>query len=195
MKKILCTLLLFALFSAVRAQGGADTALQNRLERYLRLNREQKFDSLMAYVHPALFRQIPRESLLQFFKKTFDNDDMRVIVDSAVVSSVSAPFTFREAQFRKVDYRMVLTLKLKDSSITALPENIGRVTGTLQTAFPGSQVSYLPFSHDFQVKAPNFLFAIKDRPSAPWMFLGYQKNEEFVKKLFPQEVIDHFHLL
>jgi hypothetical protein len=39
------------------------------------------------------------------------------------------------------------------------------------------------------------MFAIKDNELSDWMFLGYQKNEEMIKLLYPQEVIDHFKLL
>jgi len=38
------------------------------------------------------------------------------------------------------------------------------------------------------------LIAIKDNPQTPWLFLGDNGNNETVKKLFPQEVIEHFKL-
>jgi hypothetical protein len=47
----------------------------------------------------------------------------------------------------------------------------------------------------FIVKGSDFMFAIKDKPQAQWMFLGYQKNPDMINALYPKDVIAHFKLL
>ena len=161
----------------------------------MQLNREARFDELMDYVHPSLFTLASREQMLEFFKKSFDNEVMHMNIDSIAVLKSSPDFKEGNTIYRKIDYWMSVTIAFKDSQMVNDPDFASKTNDLLKVGFPNSQIHYNSASHAFNIGTTNMLIAIRDMPTHPWYFLGYQKNEAFLKKLFPQSVIDHFSLL
>ena len=185
-------LLCLSLFSL--AQTG-DAELDKRLNEYLQINKELRFEAIMDYIHPVLFTIVPKANILEVFKKSFDNEEMNIGIDSILISSISAEFKVKEAVYRKVDYRMRLNIRMKDSSSLKEPEFIKIMTGALEAGFPGSTVKFHEPEGLFDINTPTMMFAIRDKPGSPWMFLGFQKNETLIKAIYPEEVISHFKLL
>ena len=185
-------LLCLSLFS--QAQSG-DAELDKRLNEYLRINKELRFEAIMDYIHPVLFTIVPKANILEVFKKTFDNEEMSIRIDSILPSAISSEFQVKEAVYRKVDYRMRLSIRMKDSSSLREPEFIKIMTGALEAGFPGSTVKFHQAEGLFDINTPTMMFAIRDKPGTLWMFLGFQKNEALLKAIYPAEVIRHFKLL
>src|SRR5688572_20376705 len=109
---ILCAL--FINFLAV----AQDSKLKTRLDEYMRLNRELNFERLMDYVHPKLFTLAPREQLISYFKNIYDNEEMKIRIDSATISAISPVYKLTPGFYHKVDYKMRLTLILNDTAVT-----------------------------------------------------------------------------
>ena len=192
-KKILILVLLCqSLFSL--AQSG-DAELDKRLNEYLQINKDLRFEAIMDYIHPVLFTIVPKANILEVFKKTFDNEEMSIRIDSILPSAISSVFQVKEAVYRKVDYRMRLSIRMKDSSSLREPEFIKIMTGALEAGFPGSTVKFHQAEGLFDINTPTMMFAIRDKPGTLWMFLGFQKNEALLKAIYPAEVIRHFKLL
>ena len=194
MKKQLYLLAAFFFSLVACAQQPADS-FNMRLENYMRLNREANIQAIMDYVHTSLFKHVDRNSMVQSFQQFFNNAQQRISIDSTTIQSVSPVFTWHDTAYRKVNYEMSITLRVKDSAKLNDPVFISQLTHALQTGFEGSTVYFNPLNKFFGIRTSSLMIAIKDKPSAPWMFLGYQKNEAFLKALFPEEVIRHFGLL
>jgi hypothetical protein len=170
-----------------------DTSLTRRLKEYTSLSRELKFVELMEYMHPSLFDLAPKEQLIEIFRNVYDNDAMKITIEKLENRSISDPFILKGVKYCKVDYSMVMNMKFKDDKLSDSAAIITMVA-KLQEGLPGKEVSYDASGKQFVVKGSDVLFAIKDNPQAPWLFLGYDGNNEMVKKLFPQELIEHFKL-
>lgn len=186
---------LIAVFSIgfVSAQSNSDTSLQNRIDVYMRLNRELKFDELMDYTHPKIFELVPRNQLVEVFKGAFNNPDFQMTLDSTFILEVSEPFVFDKTNYKKITYRMVAGLKFKDSSLVTEDEDIDEIKKNLERGFPGGMIAFNKATGWFNINTTTIMFAIKE-PAKPWMFLGYEQNSPQLLKLYPPEVIAHFKL-
>jgi hypothetical protein len=195
MKKIPALLLIVLSFSFSQAQKPVDKLFEQRLETYLQLNRELKFEALMEYVHPSLFKLADKKQLVQVFKNTYDNGQIRILIDSTLITAISADFKNDSALYRKIDYRMSLRLFIKDTAALSDQGYVTRLGESLKLGFPNGDIRFNKSERIFEIAAPSIMFAIRDNPASPWMFLGFQKNEAFIKALYPPAVIEHFHLL
>ena len=192
MKKL--SYLIIILLASFAGFSQTDTSLTRRLKEYNRLSKEAKFEELMEYMHPSLFDLAPKEQLIEAFKNIYENEAMKITIEKIESRSISDPLTLNGAQYRKVDYDMVLNMKFKDESKLSDSSTIKTMVSSLQEALAGKEVSYNASSKQFVIKGSDIVIAIKDNSSTPWLFLGYDGTNELVKKLFPPEMIEHFKL-
>jgi hypothetical protein len=193
MIKLSFTLALLLSVSVVSAQ--ADTSFKKRLNVFMKLNRDMDFDGMMNYIHPSIFKIAPREQIVEVFKNSFDNQMIKMSIDSLFILKISSDFRLGDTVYRKVDYGMLATLKFKDTSLKSDTAFISRTTENLKKGFADGTITYNQAMDAFEIRTNTLLIAIKDGPSVPWMFLGYQKNEDLLRQIFPAEVISHFKLL
>src|SRR5438067_11578732 len=68
MKKFL---LLAALLPAIfcSAQSKDDAAFKQRLEEYMRLTRQLRFEEIMNFTHPSMFAIVPKDQLVTMYTK------------------------------------------------------------------------------------------------------------------------------
>jgi len=191
MKKL--SYLIIVLLVSVTGFSQTDTSLTRRLKEYTRLSKELNFVELMEYMHPSLFDLAPKEQLIELFKNVYDNESMKITIEKLENRSISDPFTLKGVKYCKIDYSMVMNMKFKDDKLSDSTA-INTMVSKLQEGLPGKEVSYDANGKQFVVKGSDILFAIKDNPQSPWLFLGYDGNNELVKKLFPEELIEHFKL-
>ncbi len=192
MPKIISLISFFLL--AITGFAQPDTALSKRLEEYIRLNKELKFEELMEYIHPSLFKLAPKDQLIEVFKKVYDNDEMKISIDNLEKRSISDLYALNGVQYHKVDYYMVMRMKFKDESKTLDSSFVNSMTTSLEAALPKKKVSYDAAGNQFFIKGTDVLMAIKDSPKSNWLFLGYDAGNEIIKQLLPMELIEHFNL-
>jgi hypothetical protein len=195
MKKLTGLFIVTLLSISLFAQDKADANLNRRLQTYMKLTRELNFEEIMNYTHPKMFALAPRDQMVQLFRQTYDNDQFKMLIDSTSIIAIGPSFKVGVTDYRKVDYGMKLNIRFKDTSSTSDPAFVSTVIENLKQGFPGADVNFDQAKKAFMVRAASFMFAIRDNELSEWMFLGYQKNEEMVKLLYPQEVIEHFKLL
>jgi hypothetical protein len=195
MKKLTGVFISFLLSISIFAQDKIDANLNRRLQTYMKLTRELKFEEIMNYTHPKMFALAPRDEMVKLFRQTYDNDQFKMLIDSTSIITIGPSFKVGVTDYRKVDYGMKLNIQFKDSAATSDSGFVKTIIENLKQGFPGGDVNFDHAKKAFIVRASSFMFAIRDNELSEWMFLGYQKNEEMVKLLYPQEVIDHFKLL
>jgi len=191
MKKL--SYLIIVLLVSVTGFSQTDTSLTRRLKEYTRLSKELNFVELMEYMHPKLFDLAPKEQLIEIFRNVYDNEAMKITIEKLENRSISDPFTLNGVKYCKIDYHMVMNMKFKDDKLSDSTA-INTMVSNLQEGLPGKEVSYDANGKQFVVKGSDVIIAIKDNPQTPWLFLGYDGKNEVVKKLFPEELIEHFKL-
>ncbi len=177
------------------AQKNNEEQLIQRLNTYMQLNRELKFDALMDFIHPALFKLASRAEILEVFKSAFDNAQMQMRLDSTSINTVSKTFIHGGGQYKKVDYYMEMSMKFKDTTLYKSDEFMNAMNTGLAGGFPDATIAFNTTTRAFDIKGKSKLVAIKE-VEGPWLFLGIdQSNAGYLDKLLPKEVITHFKLL
>ena len=196
MKKLvflaLYTLAFFVGFSQAK---DADPKLNRRLDEYMQLNEQLNFTKLLEYVHPNLFKLSSKEDILKSFEEAFNNEHIAITIDSSAVFAIGKSFLHKGSTYKKIDYFMKMQLSFKDTSVYSRADFIKQMESNLQQGFPGKSVSYNEKAKVFVVTGNDIMIAIKDSPTAEWMFLGVNNNAALVQALFDKEVIEHFKLL
>jgi hypothetical protein len=196
MKKLFFFLTFFLASFITIAQTSDDPKLNDRLSTYMRLNRELKFEALMDYIHPSLFKIATRKQMVDAFKSVFNNSQMKMQIDSTHVTAISKSFRHKTALFKKVDYYMELTLQFNDTAVYKKEGFIDAMTAALNKGFPLSNVAFNANRQAFEIKGLSKMLAIKDTDAAKWFFLGIDADKAaMMRQLLPKEVISHFKLL
>jgi hypothetical protein len=192
-KKLL--LLLFIGLCSLSAQAQQDTSLQRRLDEYLAANKQLDFEKLMDYIYPKLFDIVPREQMIELFKSIFDNPQMTISMDSMSVTGISKSFSFKGAQFKKVDYYVGMSLRFKDSTVLKDQDRVLEIQERVKTSMNAENVKYIAQDNSLAIDAKKVMFAIKGNPQTQWMFVGYEPQQrDMMKTLVPEEVLMNFKL-
>ena len=164
----------FITMSASAQASVTDRDLQKRLDEYMLFNKQLNFEKLMDYIHPVLFKIVPRDKFVEVFDQSFNNDKMKIVIDSMIISTIGPTYKHGEIQYKKIDYYMSLDLVLKDTTSKEDANFVPTMINAIQTGFPDHSVSYDKDTDKFTIKGSDIMFAIKDKPQGKWMFLGYQ---------------------
>ena len=193
MKK-LAFILLFITTAFISTAQTTDTQLTQRLNHYMQLNKTLDFEQLMNYMHPVLFSVAPKEAMQQAMAQAFNNDEMKISIDSLQVLTVGDDFKQGQAVYKKVDYYMGMSMVFKDNMLEDESFREMIIAG-MKEAMGNKQVSYDEKKKALMITGNEVMFAIKDNPKNEWLFLGYDKNPELIKAIFPKSVIAHYKLL
>ena len=107
---LLIFFLIAVLFSSAQSN---DPALNKRLLEYLAANKELNFEKIMEYIHPKLFEIVPKEMMIQAMKQTFENDQLKVSLDSMDIISVGIPLIMNRSAIEKLTTRWSLISGLR----------------------------------------------------------------------------------
>lgn len=188
---LLCSIMIIS----ARAQPKTgDTALDRRLQEYISISRALQFEPLMAYIHPALFRIVPKESVIEAYHATFDQQEFKLAFRDIIVRSASPSFQYQRSQYRKVVYYTVMSITLRDTALCNNQEYVTYMLDMLRKGFPDKEIAFNQQEKNFSLAGDEILYAILD-PGEQWMFVGYKKQPQLLKLLYPQAVINHFKMI
>jgi hypothetical protein len=185
---------LFCSFFATAQEKAADPQLTSRLNEYMKLSKDMDIDKLLEYMHPNIFKVVPKATLSETMKGFYTNEDIGISIDSVGVSNLGTPFVSNKSNYRDVRYKMVMSMWLKKPEMAASSEAKDAVLQSLQAGFPDKSVIYDEKTSKFVIRGESLVIAIQD-PGQPWLFLGYEKSQAaLISQVFPKEVIDHYKL-
>lgn len=170
-----------------------DAALNARLASYMDANKQLDFKLLMNFIHPKLFKVASRETLIKTFEQAYNNDQMKIKMDSLAIDAVGPSFTYGTSAYRKVDYSMTMDLAFTDKEKLIDSAFVDLMEVNLAKAFHGT-AAYEAERQSFHLRGTQFMMAIKDK-AQPWMFIGHRPDKKLNEFLFPQAVIQKFDLL
>lgn len=196
MKKLVLVLfsaILFVSSSWAQAKSG-DADLDKRLSEYMAYTEKLDFDKIMDYMYPKLFKIAPREALVSAMKEAFQSKEMKMGLKDLGILAIGDVFATGGTEFRKIEYKMTLTMQFTDTSATNDPQFMEVMKESMAAGFPDKEVVVDEATKSILVKGNDILFAIKDL-GKQWMFIGYKDEPSLIKVIFPQAAIDHFKLL
>jgi hypothetical protein len=195
MKKLCWIFLTVFAFTGLSAQTSGDKELDARVAKYMQLTLDVNYKDLVEYVHPSLFKIVPKADFIEVFQKAFESEEMSIGFDSMAVISYSPSFLNNGSDYKEIKYRMRMYMIFKDSSVERDSDFHDLFILSLKGGFDDADISYNEKRKSYMVLTQGVMIAIKDK-DAPWMFLGIEKsNPVLMNALFPEAVIKHFKLL
>jgi hypothetical protein len=170
-----------------------DNALNSRLNEYMKYTRDLNFEKLMDYIYPKLFKMAPREAMVDAMKSSFENETMKITLDSLEIGNVSAPFVHEGIIYREISYSMVMDLRFLDTSNLDDPDFVNLMKTNFSEMVEGAQVTFERNKNNFHIRGKNSMLGVKEK-NVEWTFIGTEKNKIMAEFLFPKEVIKKFNL-
>jgi hypothetical protein len=193
MKRLSFFCLAVILFISATAQQ-KDKELEARLNDYIAQTKNLNFDKLMEYVHPNLFKVIPKDQMREAMRGVFENEVLKISIDSFSILQMSPAYTYQSSIYRKIDYFISMNLRLNDSSILKDTSQRYPFIAQMKDGFPGANINYVESGNYLNIDTRKIMLGIKD-PNSKWMFLGFEdKQRDMMEKLIPKEVLAYFKL-
>jgi hypothetical protein len=194
MKRFYLLLVGSILVLSANAQSQTDADLKKRLNEYIAYTRQMNFEKLVDYVHPNLFKIIPKDQMVNAMRSVFENEMLNIAIDSFRVLKMSTDYNYQKSLYRKIDYFISMNLKINDSTVLKDTAKRSDFIEQMQTGFPGAAVGYVEKGNYLNIDTRKVMFAVKD-PNLKWMFIGFEdKQRELMEQLIPKDVLSYFKL-
>lgn len=196
MKKLLMLVgVLFLILPLTAQENSEDTVLTNRIKIFFSHNKNLDFKSVVEFVHPSLFKIVPKEKFIESLEQSFTDDEIEIGFDSMNLGAISNPFVLKNVTYRKVNYFTKLHLIMQDEEDFEDSLFQEMMISALKVGFPDSEIVFNTDRKSFDVSSSSAMIAIKDEETEPWFFIEANKNYSFIlERIFPEEVISHFNL-
>jgi hypothetical protein len=182
-------LLVLFLFCEQSTNAQTDSALDRRLDEYVSLTRSLEFEQIMNYIYPKLFTIAPREQLADYMRASFQgNDEIEMQLDSMKTGTISQPISYQQGLYRKVNYSMILKMRVKDENPVKKADT--SLLRLFQAQYGKENIRYDEVTGFYTIRIQTSMIAIKDETSPEWTFLNFKPEDALVVRLLPKQVIE-----
>ncbi len=187
MKNLLLILVGVCCKLVVEAQ--PDARLQLRLNNFMHANNTMNFDTVLAYTYPKLFTLVTRDEMMETLQNTFDNDQVKIGLDSLTIDSIYPVFKMQEGSYAKIRYsmKMIMRFKHKDSDSTQQENEV--ILAAMQSQF-GKEKTSLDKNGNIVIHLTSLMLGAKDKYAKDWCFINLKDGDPIVSQLFSKEIID-----
>lgn len=198
MKKIvivLSILVFYACGSSKKKGESSDnsSSLEQRLTEFMKLNEEMNLEKIMDYVYPKLFTIVPRNELQQAMKDGFNNEEVKIDIDSMKVDKIHPVFEMDNASYAKINYTMLMQMDFnnsKDGAAKNDDEQTEFMRKIMTEQYGEENVSVDGATGIIKIRASSSMVAVKEQSDKEWYFVNMKNDDPMVTKLFSKEVID-----
>lgn len=194
MKKLFILSAFILIWAGINGQGSDSIALRKRLDNYISITKTLDFNKLMDYVHPSIFKLVPKEALVEAMEGAFNTPYFNIKFDSMTILNISRDFLLNDTRYSKVDYFASMNLVITDPEVKNDTTSMKGLTEAFGEAFQGQVVTFDKEKFLFHIRGNDVLLAIKDS-GKEWLFLGVEKENPMLMELIPETVVKHFNLL
>jgi hypothetical protein len=190
MPKVLLTAISFFVIISTFSQ--TDSELKNRLKLFMEANNALNFERIMDYTYPKLFTIVTREQMIEVMNNTFNNDEIKISMDSLKVDSVYKEFKLQANSYAKIKYSMKLVMKFKEDT-TATENEKNKMNESMLAAMQGQfgKANVITDSAGcLHIKVVTNMVAIKDEYAKEWCFVNLKEGDPLTKELLTDELLD-----
>jgi hypothetical protein len=169
------------------SQGGS---LETRLAEFLKANDDMDLDKVMDYVYPKVYDIVPKADLLKAMKDGFDNNEVKIELDSLKIEKQHPVFEMENGSFSKMSYSMVMLMTFIDDDPNAKVEERNKmILATMEEKYGKGKVNF-DEKGVLRIRVLNQMVAVKDEYAKDWCFVNLKEEDPMIAKLFSKEVLD-----
>lgn len=162
-------------------------SLEQRLSEFMQVNDKMDLEKVLDYTYPKLFEIVPRPQLLEAMKQGFNNDEVKVELDSLQVDKIHPIFDEGKGSYAKVIYSMVMNMSLLKNNNDEETSKV--ILATLREKYGENNVT----SNEagvIRIRTTSPMVAVKDAYAKEWSFVNLKDDDPMIEKLFSKEVLD-----
>lgn len=163
-------------------------SLNQRLDEYMKLNDEMKFDRIMDYIYPKLFTIAPKDQILKAMEEGFNNDEMKIELDSMKIEKMHPEFEMENGSFAKVDYSMIMVFQFLSGGDDPSENNI--MVESMKEKYGKENVRYDNEKRMIRIKEKSKMVAVKDSYAKEWSFVSLNEDDPMINQLFSKDVLE-----
>jgi hypothetical protein len=199
MKNIVVVLSILALCACdsskkkVESPDNSVASLEQRLTGFMKLNEEMNLEKIMDYIYPKLFDIVPRNELLKAMKNGFDNEYVKIDLDSMKVDKIHPVFEMDKGSYAKITYSMVMLMSFKNSKDSADANDNSQnelIKASMAEKYGEENVSMDEATGIIRIHTASPMVAVKDELAKEWCFVNLNEGDSMLNKLFSKEVLD-----
>lgn len=195
MKKILwvlSVLIICACGSSKKKAAGTASGetIEQRLNAFLKVNDEMDFEKVLDYTYPKLFKEAPRSQLLKAMKEGFNNEEVKIELDSLKIITIHPEFKVGDASYARIKYSMIMLMDFKLKKDTGDASQADFTKEMLASQYGEENVSLDKATGIIRIRQTSDMVAVKDEYAKEWCFVNLKENDPMTDKLFSKEVQD-----
>jgi DNA replication initiation complex subunit (GINS family) len=170
----------------------AQRTIEETLKDYMLANEKMDIPKILDFIYPEFFKVIPRITMEETFKKTFDDPSMEIKMWDLKYFNIQETKEFAEILSSKASYSMMMSMKFKDQE--AIPENEDNVVlNMFQNMYGKENVKYSFEENKFTIFSKKELFLISKKEPVDWKILGIEPNFKGIyKKILPEKMLEYY---
>lgn len=190
MKKIIFAATLLISSVPCWSQTPADSIdLVKRLTEFMDYNRALDIPKVIDYSYPKLFEIVPRETIIESMQQTFDNDEMKIGMDSLAVNKIHPLFALNAGLYARVEYSMVMRIKFKQAEEQE-EEKVASMLQSFRSMYGSENVWYDKKEKRLNIFQKTSMAALKDEPKEKWTFVNIKKDDPLMTRLLDKTLIE-----
>lgn len=151
-------------------------------------SKNMDFDKIMDYTYPKLFTIAPRAAMKEQLEKTFNNESIKVELDSLKATKIHPEFTVEENKYAKINYSMLMRMHIK--SAESGTSQMDFIVASLKEKYGEDKVS-VNESGVIKINMTSNMVAIKEKSAKEWTFINLNaEDKQLMDKLLSKEVQD-----
>ena len=173
---------------SMQAQGAVNPEIQTKVDAFIELSNQKKWDQAFDLMYPKLFLKVPKQELVDLMT-SMDKDGLSLHRTNLKLRSSSVPFYEGDETFVRMEYTADLTMQITAGSIYDDTKPIQGMTEQFQRSYGETNVKYDPTAKKYDIRASISMMAIKSQDQ--WYLVEINDDQkELMEYLFSDNVMN-----
>ncbi len=185
--KLICVITISCLSCTVMRQGRVNAEIQKKVDAFIELSNQKKWDQAFDLMYPKLFTQVPKQDLVDVMTG-MDQDGLSLQRSNIKLSSATKPFKDGNETFVRLEYTGDLTVQIADGSLYDTPKSIQGMTEQFQNSYGMENVKWDGAHKKYNILAELSMMAIQSNQQ--WYLIEINNDQkELMEYLFSDSVM------
>ena len=173
---------------SVQAQQALSPEIQKKVEDFIELSNQKKWDQAFDLMYPKLFLQVPKQDLVDLMTG-MDKDGLSLQRSNLKLISATVPYYEGDETFVRMEYTADLAVQVAAGSIYDAEKPIMGMTEQFKSSYGETNVKYNPEAKKYDIRANISMMAIKSQ--GQWYLVEINNDQkELMESLFSDNVMN-----
>lgn len=188
MHRILLSLLVCALTISANAQLNLNPVIQERLDAFIELTNQQKYNEAFDIMYPKMFEQVSKEDLIDLMT-SMNSEGLSLQVNNRKITSSSLPLVDGQETFVRIDYSAHMTIAIREGTMYDSDKAAIGMKQQFESVYGEENVKWDPENKTYIILVDKAMMAVQSNGSN-WYLAEINPDQlDLMKSLFPEAVL------